>query len=148
MAHAFKIVPTLAADQRAALEQLLYFNVNQERLRAGIQRSIDSYGVPEILEQDGKLRIRVSRIKDAQTLFAVSKFGNPMGVAVFARVAPDRVALLHLAVLPHLQSTADTNGRVLLDLVEEVFRVAKHTHGVDRVDLIYSQRLSAHARQF
>src|SRR5579862_4228647 len=147
MAYEFTIVPTLAADQRAALEQLLYFNVNQERLRAGIQRSIDSYGVPEILEQDGKLGIRVSRIEDAQTLFAVSKFGNPIGVAVFARVAPDRIALLHLAVLPHLQSTADINGRVLLDLVDGVFRVARHTHGIDRVDLIYSQRPSAHARQ-
>ena len=143
MAYAFTIAPTLAANQRDALEQLLYFNVNQERLRAGIQRSIDSYGLPEILEQDGKLQVRVTRINDAQTLFAVSKFGHPMGVAIFARVVPDRIAVLHLAVMPHLQSTADINARVLLELVEEVLRVARDTHGVDGVDVIYSQRLSA-----
>ncbi len=83
MAYASTIVPTLAADQRAALEQLLYY----------------------------------------------------------------RLVLLHLAVLPHLQSTADINGRAQLDLVEKVSRVARPAHGADRVDLIYSQRLSARARQ-
>ena len=41
------------------MEQLLFFNVNQHRVRVGIQQSIDTYGVPEIFEQDGGLRVRV-----------------------------------------------------------------------------------------
>ncbi len=138
MAEGFTITPTLAADQRAALEQVLYFNENQARVRAGIQKSIDSYGVPEILEQDGRLRIRVGRIEDVQTLFAVSKFGNPLGVAVF-RVAPDRIVVLHLSVMPRLQSTSEVNTRVLLALVEEIFRVAGRSHGACRLDVVYSR---------
>jgi hypothetical protein len=140
MGDGFSIVPTVAADQRAALEQLLYFNVNQERVRAGIKESIDRYGVPEILEKDGKLAIRVGRIKDVQTLFAVSRFGHPMGVAVFARVVPQRIVVLHVGVLPRLQSTSEAHTQVLLELVGEVFRLAKRTDGVDRVDVVYSQR--------
>jgi hypothetical protein len=40
----------LAAEQRPALEQLLFFNINQHRVRLGIQQSIETYGVPEIHE--------------------------------------------------------------------------------------------------
>ncbi len=66
-------------DQRAALEQLLFFNVNQHRVRVGIQQSIETYGVPEIHEQDGSLRVRVGDIAGVQTLFAVSDIGQTFG---------------------------------------------------------------------
>ena len=62
----------MPANQRAALEQLLFFNVNQHRVRDGIQLSIETYGVPEIYEHDGGLRVRVGDIDGVQTLFAVS----------------------------------------------------------------------------
>ena len=55
------ITSKLPVDQRNALEQLLFFNVNQHRVRIGIQQSIETYGVPEIYEQDGGLRVRVGR---------------------------------------------------------------------------------------
>ena len=53
------------------------FNVNQHRVRLGIQQSIDTYGVPEIYEQDGGLRVRVGDIAGVQTLFAISDDGRP-----------------------------------------------------------------------
>ena len=69
----------MPVDQRAALEQLLFFNVNQHRVRVGIQQSIETYGVPEIYEQDGGLRVRVGDIAGVQTLFAVSDIGQTLG---------------------------------------------------------------------
>src|SRR5271169_6981742 len=87
------ITSKLPVDQRAALEELLFFNVNQHRVRVGIQQSIDTYGVPEIYEQDGGLRVRVGDIEGVQTLFAVSDEGRPMGVAVFVRSAHERFAV-------------------------------------------------------
>ena len=53
MGQTFTFAATLASNQRGALEHLLYFNVNQQRVRVGIQKSIDSYGVPEIVDKDG-----------------------------------------------------------------------------------------------
>jgi hypothetical protein len=131
------ITSKLAAEQRPALEQLLFFNLNQHRVRVGIQQSIDTYGVPEIYEQDGGLRVRVGDIAGVQTLFAVSDDGRPVGVAVFVRSAHERFAVLHLGVDPRLSQTADLSTRVLLKLMHEIRSTARRTRGVDCIELVY-----------
>jgi hypothetical protein len=134
------ITSKLAADQRVALEQLLFFNVNQHRVRLGIQQSIDIYGVPEILEQDGGLRVRVGDVEGVQTLFAVSDTGRPIGVAVFVRSAHERFAVLHLGVDPKLSMTPELNTRVLIKLMHEIRSTARRTRGVDCIELVYKIR--------
>jgi hypothetical protein len=134
------ITSKLAAEQRPALEQLLFFNVNQHRVRVGIQQSIDTYGVPEIYEQDGGLRVRVGDIAGVQTLFAISDEGKPVGVAVFVRSAHERFAVLHLGVDPRLSLTSDQSTRVLLKLMHEIRSTARRTRGVDCIELVYKVR--------
>src|SRR4030088_1491459 len=129
------ITSKLPTNQRAALEQLLFFNVNQHRVRVGIQQSIETYGVPEIYEQDGGLRVRVGDIADVQTLFAISDLGSGLGAAVFVRSAHERFAVLHLGVEPRL--SPEVNTRVLLKLMHEIRSAARRTHGVDRIELVY-----------
>lgn len=130
----------MPADQRDALEQLLFFNVNQHRVRVGIQQSIETYGVPEIYEQDGGLRIRVGDIDGVQTLFAVSEMGKPMGFAVFVRSGHERFAVLHVGVDPSLSATPTINTRVLIKLMHEIRGAARRTRGVDRIELVYKDR--------
>lgn len=127
-------------DQRSALEQLLFFNVNQHRVRVGIQQSIETYGVPEIYEHDGGLRVRVGEIAGVQTLFAVSDLGRPLGVAVFVRSAHERFAVLHLGVEPRLSMSPEANTRVLLKLMHEIRSAARRTRGVERIELVYKER--------
>jgi hypothetical protein len=127
-------------EQRAALEQLLFFNVNQHRVRVGIQQSIATYGVPELYEQDGGLRIRVGDIDGVQTLFAVTSEGRPLGVAVFIRSAQERFLVLHLGVEAHYSATPEFNTRVLIALMHEIRRAARRTRGVDRIQLVYKDR--------
>ena len=134
------ITSKLPVDQRAALEQLLFFNVNQHRVRVGIQQSIETYGVPEIYEHDGGLRVRVGDIAGVQTLFAVSEVGRPVGVAVFVRSALERFAVLHLGLEPRLSLTPELNTRVLLKLMHEIRSAARRTRGVDRIELVYKDR--------
>jgi hypothetical protein len=107
----------LPVDQRAALEQLLFFNVNQHRVRLGIQESIETYGVPAIHEQEGGLSVRVGDIEGVQSLFAVSDAGRPLGVAVFVRLARERFVVLHLGVQHPHALAADLNTRVLMKLM-------------------------------
>jgi hypothetical protein len=130
----------LPVEQRAALEQLLFFNVNQHRVRLGIQHSIEAYGVPEIYEQDGGLSVRVGDIEGVQSLFAVSETGRPLGVAVFVRLARDRFVVLHLGVQQPHTITPELNTRVLLKLMHEIRGAARRTHGVDRIELVYKRR--------
>jgi len=130
----------LPLEQRAALEQLLFFNVNQHRVRVGIQQSIEAYGVPEICEQDGGLTVRVGEIAGVQTLFAVSELGRPLGVAVFVRLALERFVVLHLGVQHPYRLMPEINTRVLLKLMHEIRGAARRTHGVDRIELVYKDR--------
>ena len=134
MSDSIGITCKLALDQRRALEQLLFFNVNQHRVRLGIQQSIETYGAPEIYEHAGSLRVRVGDIAGVQTLFAVSETGNPLGAAVFVRLAQERFVVLHLGV----QSTP-----VLLRLMHEIRSAARRTRGVDRIELVYKQERHA-----
>jgi hypothetical protein len=138
------ITSKLPVEQRTALEQLLFFNVNQHRVRLGIQQSIETYGVPEIYEQDGALRVRVGDIAGVQTLFAVSESGMPVGVAVFVRSAHERFAVLHLGVEPRLSATPEVNTRVLLKLMNEIRTAARRTRGVDRIELVYKDSHAVH----
>ena len=140
MGASIDITSKLGAEHRPALEQLLFFNVNQHRVRVGIQQSIDTYGVPEIYEQDGGLRIRVGDVEGVQTLFAISDEGKPLGVAVFVRSARERFAVLHLGVDPRLGIATDLSPRVLLKLMHEIRSTARRTRGVDCIELAYKVR--------
>ncbi len=131
------ITSKLGADQRGALEQVLFFNANQHRMRNGIEHSIRTYGIPEIYEQDGNLRIRVGDIEGVQSLFAVSQAGVPVGAAVFVRAAHERFVVLHLVVAPRDAAGEETNSPVLLKLMHGIRSAARRTRGVDRIELVY-----------
>lgn len=137
MGTSIEITSRLPVAQRPALEQLLFFNANQHRVRLGIQQSIDTYGVPELDEQDGGLRIRVGNISGVQTLFAVADEGRPIGVAVFVRADPQRFAVLHLGVATHFGWDPAISTRVLLKLMHEIRSTARRTRGVASIELVY-----------
>ncbi len=139
MSDPIEITSKLPVEQRAALEQLLFFNANQHRVRLGIQQSIETYGVPEIFEQNGGLRIRVGDIPAVQSLFAVTASGCPIGFAVFVRLAQERFVVLHLGVAPREGDGPDGNALVLFKLMHEIRSAARKTHGVDRVELVYKE---------
>jgi hypothetical protein len=140
MDTAIRITSKLPAVQRSALEQLCFFNVNQHRVRDGIQQSIETYGVPEICEDEGGLSVRVGAIDGVQTLFATTDEGRPLGVAVFVRAAHERFAVLHLGIEPRLQRVPEVHTRVLLRLMNEIRRAARRTRGVDSIELVYKNR--------
>jgi hypothetical protein len=135
-----EITSKLASGQRPALEQLLFFNSNQHRVRAGIELSIEAYGVPEIYESEGCLHVRVGDTDGVQTLFAVSGTGRLLGVAVFVRSALERVAVLHVGVASRRNIAADMKTRVLLKLMHEIRSSARLTRGVQHIELVYQDR--------
>jgi len=133
----FTLAPTVAVEQRSALEQLFFFNANQHRVLPGIRESIASFGLPEIVESNGTLRIRVGDRQDVQNIFAVSRHGTPLGVAVFVHVPQRRLVVLHLVVGPRLRSSLDVDTPVLLELIREIRSRARRERGVERVELLY-----------
>lgn len=143
MSSAIWVTSKLAPEHRSALEQLVFFNANQNRVRVGIERSIKTYGAPEIYEHEGALRVRVGSVKDVQTLFAVDELGRPVGVAVFVRLEQARFVVLHVVVQPRNDTTSVPGNPVLLRLMHEIRRAARITRGVDRIELVYKHAHSA-----
>ncbi len=137
MGVSIDITSKLAVVQRPALEQLLFFNINQHRVRMGIQQSIETYGVPEIDEHADGLRIRVGDIVGVQSLFALSAADLLLGVAVFVRSTHESFAVLHLGVATPRYPAPDLSTRVLLKMMHEIRGSARRTQGVARIDLVY-----------
>lgn len=129
------------ADQRAALEDLLFFNEHQSRVRGALREVIERWGCPEIREEGGFLSVTVAGHPGAQCLFATqARAGSlrPLGLAIYVRDAAERLTVLHVGLSPAyaaggLHAEANLLGR----LMHEVKRVARRTTGIRQLLLAY-----------
>ena len=81
----FEFVSAVSPGMRGAVEALFFFNPRQRRVREGIRVSVELFGHPKILEQDGKLWIGVSS-GATQCLFASDESRSPAKLAGVTRV--------------------------------------------------------------
>jgi len=141
MAATVHLTSRIDPQHRAALENLLFFNSSQHRVLDGIKYSIERYGAPELVEREGSLRVEIPALPEVQSLFAVRALdGKPVGVAVFAREAPDRFVVLHVGVLPNPETASHRpECRLLLRLLHEVRHAARRVRGVQKVELLYGK---------
>jgi hypothetical protein len=128
----------VAARWRPALEQLLFFNTGQERVRRELTAAIDRYGTMEVVDTAGQLTLRVQRLPQSQALFAIGADGRPIGCVVYCRIEPSRFLLLHLAVAEdHAAGGPGAQTMVLMHLIAAVRAIARRTRGVETVELLY-----------
>jgi hypothetical protein len=125
--------------QRAALEALVFFNTCQERYAACIAQAVERFGSPEIVADGDRLRVRVSELDDAQSLFAVEiATGRPVGVAVYMRPDLEHISVVHLSVSAEYASGGvKAAEQLLLRLLREVRRSTRRMKGVRRLELFY-----------
>ena len=128
---------------RPALEDLLFFNPRQYRVREGIVNSLERFGHPRLEETAGVLS--ASNIHEAQTLFAYDRDrrgGNPVGVVVFLRTSPAEIAIMHVAVHPNYALQGSSAGVGLgVALVEKVKEIASRIVGVQKIVFFYRREV-------
>ncbi len=129
---------------RAALEELLYFNPRQHRVREGIINSLEHFGHPQLEESAGGISICVGE-HTPQTLFAFDRdkpSGDPIGVVVFMRTSPADMAIMHIAVHPDYALKKSASGVGLgTVLIEKVREIAARVVGVQRIIFFYRQEV-------
>ena len=142
MSDTIRLTSRLPAANRDALEALLFFNVRQHALRRQIEATIERFGVPEIIEQDGWLRVSVAGLPDVQCLYAVrGERDEPVGAVIYIRDAVDRIMVVHLSVASDASLNLAGGGRVVLyRLLAQIRRVARCTTGVSHVEVAYRAR--------
>jgi hypothetical protein len=143
MAHKVLVKSRLPASMRAQLEALLFFNAGQHRMREAIAATIERYGLPELIEDGGWLRIDVAGGRGVQTLYAVHEENGrerPVGVIVYARDALDHITVLHVGVARDYAAGGWHAGeRVLQRMMQHIRDVARRTSGVRHVAVAYRE---------
>jgi len=142
MSAKIRFASFVAAAQRRALEELVFFNTSQDRVLNGILDAIEKFGPPEIVEEDGKLRVRVRGNSEAQSLFAVdTASGQPLGIAVYLRSDLENMVVLHLGVAREFTQEGPRAGEHLLfRLLRELHRCSRRLKGVRRLEVVYQSR--------
>lgn len=129
-----------AKQSRAALEELLFFNPSQHRVREGIVNSLKQFGHPRLEDTADGVLVRVGN-HEAQTLFAFDRDrrdADPVGVVVFLRTAPAEIAIMHIAVAADYALQGRHGGTGLgVALIDQVKAIAARIVGVQRIVFFY-----------
>lgn len=129
---------------RRELEELLFLNPRQHRVRAGIVHSLERFGHPRVVETAAGLGVRIGN-QEAQTLFAFDRdhLGDaPVGIVLFLRTAPAEITVLHVAVDPDYALQGSHGGAGLgVALVDKVREIAAKIVGIQRLVFFYRQEV-------
>ena len=141
MTHRIAVTSRLPVGFRAELEAVLFFNARQHQMRREIEQTIERFGLPEIVESSGGLRVRVAGLPDVQSLFAVESgdgANRPVGAVIYVRDSIERFTVVHIGVAEdYALGGAQESERVLPRLLQEIRRVARRTAGIRQVELAY-----------
>ena len=121
----------------------MFQHPQQGRFRDTIMDCIEQFGVPRVVEQNGRLRIELAGHTEVQTLYAMIEgplHSELVGAVVYTRNAADELAVLHIAVKNDYTAQGPrADQMVTFALVEELCRVARHIQGVQGVRLAYAR---------
>src|ERR1035441_2166468 len=98
---ALQFTSVLDRPHREELEELMFQHPQQGRFRDTILDCIERFGVPRVVEQNGRLRIELAGQTEVQTLYAVMEgplHSELVGALVFTRNATGELVVLHIAV--------------------------------------------------
>ena len=131
----------IRADQRNALENLLFFNEHQSRVRGALREVIERWGCPEIIEEAGFLSVALAGHPGVQCLFATqARAGTlrPLGLVIYLRDGADLLTVLHVGLSPaYAAGGLHAKANLLGSLMHEVKRVARRTAGIRKLLVAY-----------
>lgn len=136
----------LGNEHYDALEQILFFNPQQDKALSGIHHSVDEYGVPSIVVEGDRLRVAVTGLPGTQTLFALHKSNTEVdvaGVMVYARTDPENLVLLHIAVKQEYTRSGIYADEMLVSrFMTQLRDIARRLKGVRSITLKYGSGLT------
>ncbi|HVV00531.1 MAG TPA: hypothetical protein VHH88_04160 [Verrucomicrobiae bacterium] len=129
---------------REQVEDLLFFNPRQQKVRKGIQDSVARFGLPRLVETPAGVSVRVGE-HETQALFAFDRDREnraPAGAVIFLRTLPEEITILHVAVEDEyaLQGASEGSG-LGVALVEKVKEIARRIAGVKRLTFFYRRQV-------
>ena len=128
---------TLQSDYADELERLMFFNPGQQSALAAIVDSVEIFGAPSVYADGERLRVKVEKLEEVQTLFALDD-DTLVGVLVYSRIALERLAVIHIAV-DQAYSSNGTHSRdmLVMRMLELLRNNARRIKGVQSISMMY-----------
>jgi hypothetical protein len=121
-----------------ALERLMFFNPGQQNALSAILDSLETFGSPSIYVDEGRLRVKVEKLDEVQTLFALDDDAL-VGVLIYSRIALECLTVIHIAVDHDYSSSGKFAEKMLVIRMLELLRNnARRIKGVETIRLIYN----------
>jgi hypothetical protein len=128
----------LMPEYGEALERLMFFNPGQQSALAAILDSLETFGSPSVYVDGERLRVKVEKLDEVQTLFALD--GDTLvGVLVYSRIMLERLTVIHIAVDYDYSSNGKFAQNMLVMRMLELLRSsARRIKGVETIRLMCS----------
>ncbi len=140
-AAAFAFSSTLPLEHREEAERILFFNLQQEKVKDGIRVVSETYGLPKLVADASgeRLHMTVSKEVAVQTLFVtvrgIGMAAGPVGAIVFTREDNALIAL-YMAVHEDFSAMGPHAGEhLMLKMLKELEGIARRVRGVDTLKL-------------
>ena len=135
---AFAFSSSLSVELREEAERILFFNLQQEKMKDGIRAVSETYGLPKLVAEGDRLRMTVGSDVSVQTLF-VSVRGRdgdaPVGAIVFTREENALVAL-YMAVREDFSAVGRrASDKLMIKMLKELEGIARRVKGVNELRL-------------
>ena len=130
----------LDASYREELEELLFFDPNQQKAFALVSEAIRRYGKPRIVDGDRRLGVALDSAVEMQTLFVLEgrRPNAPLvGAIGYTRESRSTLAVVFAAV------RADYAGRgakaaefLLVRMIDQLREIGRRIRGIESLNLI------------
>ena len=133
----FHFTSILKPNYSKELEQLMFFNPGQQTALSAIVDSIEMYGEPIVYNDGERLRLKVKKLGEVQTLFALD--GNILaGVLLYSRVSLERLVVIHIAVDEDYSSQGKFAKKILVMRMSQQLREsARRIKGIETIRMMY-----------
>ena len=137
---------TINPEQRGVLERVFFFNKNQKEYYFDIKHLIESYGKPEIVEENDKLYLNFEKI-DCQNIFSIIDH-NLVSLAIYCRDSLDNIDLVHIAVDEKYSSTGKYADKLLVfQIINELRKIVLRIKGIKTITIRYGQKWVIHLKK-
>lgn len=125
------------------LEELLFFNPQQTKMRSKLVEIIEKYGVPYVMVNGDSLLVAIEGLEGVQTLFAFWKeIGRPelIGAMIYVRMNLDTLLVLHMGVTEEFSSSGKyAKQMVIAKFILKLKEIAKKVKGIRIIEVLYAQ---------
>jgi len=135
-------VSQLPVRYRDALEQLVFFNDEQWRIRAAMLHSIERYGNPRIIERDQHLVLELDRRSDVQTLFVLMEAPSGAtlsGIVVYTR-EESSLRVIYVGLAPNAAYGFGGSDYLLVEIFRLLQTIGQQVRGIRFIEFNNGRR--------